>query len=65
LNCEGVAVVNKTAATFEVVELRQGRSNAEFSYRIVAKRLGMEDRRLERSPWADDDPNLSPARQGR
>jgi hypothetical protein len=38
--------------------LQHGRSNAEFSYRIVAKRLGMEEQRLERAPWADDDPNI-------
>jgi hypothetical protein len=54
----GVAVVNRTAGGFEVVELNDGRSSAEFSYRIVAKRLGMETQRLERAPWADDDPNL-------
>lgn len=54
----GVAVANRTATGFEVVELNGGRSNAEFSYRIVAKRLGMETLRLERAPWADDDPNI-------
>lgn len=54
----GVAVVNRTATAFEVVELNAGRSNAEFSYRIVARRLGMEALRLERAPWADGDANL-------
>jgi hypothetical protein len=49
--CEGVAVENKTAFEFDVVELRSGRSNAEFSYRIVAKRRGFENKRLE--PSAD------------
>ena len=28
--------------------------NAEFSYRIVAKRLGFEDKRLEPAPWVDN-----------
>jgi hypothetical protein len=30
-----------------------GDLNAEFSYRIVAKRLGFEGKRLEAAPWAD------------
>lgn len=42
------------------VQLREGNDNAEFSYRIVARRLGHEDARMERAPWADDDPNLYP-----
>jgi hypothetical protein len=58
LNCEGVAVVNKTTSSFEVMELREGRSNAEFSYRIVAKRRGYEQTRLEHVPEADKDPIL-------
>lgn len=33
--------------------LKDGDPNAEFSYRIVAKRLGFEGKRLERAPWAD------------
>lgn len=49
-NCEGVAVVNKTAFTFEVAELRNGHSNAEFSYRLVGKRRGYEQTRLEPAP---------------
>jgi hypothetical protein len=36
-----------------VVQLRAGDPDAEFSYRVVARRLGFEDRRLERAPWAD------------
>ena len=38
---------------------RDGDPNTEFSYRIVGKRLGYEDHRLERAPWTDNDPNLS------
>ena len=54
-----VYVSNRTASQFEV-HLREGEPNVEFSYRIVAKRLGYEDDRLERAPWADTDPNLYP-----
>jgi hypothetical protein len=41
-----------TPLGFEV-SLRAGDPNAEFSYRIVAKRLGFERKRLEAAPWAD------------
>jgi len=41
-----------TPLGFEVV-LKDGDPSAEFSYRIVAKRLGFEEKRLERAPWAD------------
>ena len=41
-----------TPLGFEV-SLRAGDPNAEFSYRIVAKRLGFERKRLEPAPWAD------------
>jgi hypothetical protein len=54
-----VYVSNRTSTQFEV-HLREGEPNVEFSYRIVAKRLGYEDDRLERAPWADTDPNLYP-----
>jgi len=54
-----VYVSNRTATGFEV-HLRDGDANVEFSYRIVAKRLGYEDDRLEPAPWADDDPHLYP-----
>jgi hypothetical protein len=32
----------------------------QFSYRVMAKRLGYEKALMERAPWADDDPNLYP-----
>jgi hypothetical protein len=35
------------------VALKDGDPNAEFSYRVVAKRLGFEEKRLEPAPWAD------------
>jgi hypothetical protein len=52
-------VSNRTSQSFEV-HLRDGDSSVEFSYRLVAKRLGFEDDRLEPAPWANDDPNLYP-----
>lgn len=53
-----VYVANRTATGFEV-HLREGDANVEFSYRIVGKRIGYEDARLERAPW-DDDLTLNP-----
>jgi hypothetical protein len=58
--CEGLAVVNQTPTSFEVIELRQGRSNAAFSYRIVAKRRGYEQNRLDHIAFFDADRNLFP-----
>lgn len=40
--------VEKDDAGFYVVELQDGKSDAAFSYRVVAKRVGYEDRRLRR-----------------
>ena len=47
-----IYVTNRTSASFEV-HLRDGDPGVEFSYRIVGKRLGYEDARLERAPWDD------------
>lgn len=47
-----IYVGETTPLGFEVV-LKDGDPNAEFSYRIVAKRLGFEQKRLEAAPWAD------------
>lgn len=41
-----------TPLGFEVA-LKDGDPNAEFSYRVVAKRLGFEEKRLEPAPWVD------------
>jgi hypothetical protein len=57
-----VYVSNRTPQSFEV-HLRDGDPNVEFSYRLVAKRLGFEDERLEPAHWADADPNLYPEKQ--
>lgn len=54
-------VANRAPTGFEV-RLHDGDPNAEFSYRIVARRLGYETTQLERAPWADNDPNLYPER---
>ena len=56
-----VYVAQRTATGFEVIR-RGGDKQVEFSYRVVARRKGFEGRRLERAPWADDDPALSPRR---
>lgn len=58
-----IYVANRSADGFEV-RLRDGDPAVEFSYRIVAKRAGYETDRLERAPWADDDPNLYPEKAG-
>lgn len=54
-----VYVSDRTPTSF-VIRLRDGDPEVEFSYRIVAKRLGYEDDRLEPAPWAEDDPHLYP-----
>lgn len=45
-DCEGLYVTQKTAASFEVHELKGGKSNVPFDYRIVAHRKGFEAARL-------------------
>lgn len=46
-DCKGLYVTNKTASGFEVHELGGGVSSVAFDYRIVAKRFGLENLRLE------------------
>lgn len=46
-DCEGLYVTNETPQGFEVHELRGGRSNVEFDYRILARRKGYENLRLQ------------------
>lgn len=58
-----IYVIDRTPTGFEV-RLRCGDANVEFSYRLVAKRAGFEGQRLERAPWADNDPNLYPEKAG-
>jgi len=45
--CGGLYVANTTPTGFEVRELRHGSSSVAFDYRIVAKRAGYENQRLE------------------
>lgn len=54
-----VFVTNRTAAGFDV-RLREGDPSVEFSYRIVAKRMGFEDQRLEPALWAGNQSPLQP-----
>jgi len=56
----GLYVTDKTSTSFTVRALDGKTCSIAFEYRIVAKRLGFEDTRLGRAPWADDDPNLYP-----
>ena len=43
-DCEGLYVTNQTATSFEVRELRHGKGDIAFDYRIVAKRSGTRAR---------------------
>jgi hypothetical protein len=51
-------VTHRTTKGFEVHMHANGDPSAEFSYRLVAKRKGHESKRLDRMPFADNDPNL-------
>jgi hypothetical protein len=58
-DCEGMYV--KAGMTgFDVIELRGGKSNAAFSYRVVAKRKGHELKRSTPTTVGQSDPNLYP-----
>jgi hypothetical protein len=46
-DCKGLYVSQKTPTSFEVRELNGGTSSIAFDYRIVAKRAGYENQRLE------------------
>src|SRR4030066_52434 len=58
-DCSGVYVVKGTTG-FDVTELKSGNSNAQFSFRIIAKRKGYENQRLPQTTLGMDDPNLYP-----
>jgi hypothetical protein len=58
-----LCVIERTPTSFIVRTREGGDPNVEFSYRLVALRRGYEDERLERAPWADDDPNLYPEKR--
>jgi hypothetical protein len=50
-------VSDRGLTSFEV-RLRDGDPNVEFSYRIVAKRLGFETDRLELAPWSSAEADM-------
>ena len=51
-----IYVDNRTSDSFEVRASQHSTEfDIEFSYRIVAKRLGFEDQRLEFAPWVTDE----------
>ncbi|MEO0099960.1 MAG: hypothetical protein ABIL04_03085 [candidate division WOR-3 bacterium] len=58
-NCQGV-YVERGERGFRVVELNNGRSNAPFAYRVLAKRKGFENLRMEKEPIGYTDQNLYP-----
>lgn len=53
-DCNGLYVTDKTATGFVVRELGGGTTNIGFDYRIVAKRVGYEDQRMEVVPASDN-----------
>ncbi len=59
---DAVLYVSKRTPTEFEVRSRDGDTNVEFSYRLVAKRKGYEQTRLEHEPDGDNDPNLYPER---
>ncbi len=56
-------VTNRNSRGFEV-HTSTGAPDIAFSYRIVALRKGHAEKRLERAPWADNDPHLYPEQEG-
>jgi hypothetical protein len=58
-DCKGV-YVSKGVNSFDVIELNHGTSNVPFSYRVVAKRKGFENRRLDYTKSGENDPYLNP-----
>ena len=46
-DCKGLYIASETAEGFVVRELGGGSSNVNFDYRIVARRKGYEDIRME------------------
>ncbi len=49
-------VSNRTPTSFEVRAVESANDvNVEFSFRIIAKRIGFENERLEFAPWVTED----------
>ena len=58
-DCNGV-YVSKGTTSFDVFELKSGTSNVPFSYRVVAKRKGFENKRLDYTAAGENDAYLYP-----
>jgi hypothetical protein len=58
-DCRGVYVEAGTSG-FDVVELQGGMSDAAFTYRVMAKRKGFEEKRLDDCVAAETDSYLYP-----
>lgn len=59
VDCNGVAV-KKGLSGFDVMERHGGTSNGSFDYRVVAKRKGFEEKRLDYCKAAETDSYLYP-----
>ena len=49
-DCRGLYIASQTARGFTVRELQGGHANVPFEYRVVAKRYGIDARRLPMTP---------------
>jgi hypothetical protein len=49
-DCNGLYVADRKQRSFEVRELKGGKSNIRFCYRIVGKRKDIKAKRLDRAP---------------
>jgi len=63
-DCNGVYVKRGTTG-FDVIELQNGKSDAQFTYRVVAKRRGFENTRMEKCDDALIDSDLYHAVKGK
>lgn len=59
MECKGLAAIPGTTG-FDVGELFGGTSNSPFNYRVVAKRKGFEEKRLDYCVAAETDSYLYP-----
>ncbi len=58
-DCKGMYVKTETRG-FDIIELQGGTSSAAFAYRVVAKRKGFEEKRLDYCKAAETDSYLYP-----
>ncbi|MGC9024625.1 MAG: hypothetical protein ACP5NB_07335 [Chloroflexia bacterium] len=62
-DCQGLYVAATTPTSFEVRELGGGKSNVAFDYRIVAKRQGLENLRMQPVPEVAPSGKVAPAEE--